>query len=33
LEQVTNALRSDPAIYVADLSPPLRAHLGIRRSA
>ena len=33
LEQVTDALRNDPAIYLADLSPPLRSQLGIRKSA
>ena len=33
LEQVTEALRNDPAIYVADLSPPMRRLLGIRKSA
>jgi hypothetical protein len=33
LEQVTDALRNDPAIYVAELSPSLRAQLGIRAAA
>jgi hypothetical protein len=33
LDQVTEALRNDPAIYVADLTPPMRRLLGIRRSA
>ena len=33
LEQVTDALRSDPAIYVADLTPPMRRLLGIRKTA
>lgn len=33
LEQVTDALRSDPAIYIADISPPMQRLLGIRRSA
>ena len=33
LEQVTDALRSDPGIYLVNLSPPMRQLLGIRRAA
>ncbi len=33
LEQVTGALQNDPAIYLADLTPPMQRLLGIRRSA
>jgi hypothetical protein len=33
LEQVAEALRSDPAIYLTELSPQLRNLLGIRKSA
>lgn len=33
LEQVTEALLADPAIYALDLSPPMRELLGIRKSA
>jgi hypothetical protein len=33
LEQVTKALRNDPAIYLADLTPPMQRLLGVRRSA
>jgi hypothetical protein len=33
LEQVAEALREDPAIYVTELSPQLRSLLGIRKSA
>ena len=33
LEQVAEALRSDPAIHSAPLGPALRRHLGVRKSA
>ena len=33
LEQVRDALLTDPAIYTLDLSPPIRKLLGIRRAA
>ena len=33
LEQVTEALRRDPGIYLLDLSPPMRQVLGIRNAA
>jgi hypothetical protein len=33
LEQVTDALRSDPAIYLAELTPSMQKLLGIRKSA
>lgn len=33
LEQVTDALREDPGIYLVDLSSPMRQLLGIRRVA
>jgi hypothetical protein len=33
LEQVAEALRNDPAIYLTELSGPLRSVLGIRKSA
>lgn len=33
LDQVATALRSDPAIHTANLTPPLRRLLGVRRSA
>jgi hypothetical protein len=33
LEQVTEALRRDPGIYLIDLSPPMRQVLGIRNAA
>jgi len=33
LEQVAAVLRSDPAIHAADLPPPIRRLLGIRRAA
>jgi len=33
LDQVTDALQNDPAIYTTNLSPPLRNLLGIRKSA
>jgi hypothetical protein len=33
LEQVTAALRSDPAIYTVDLSPAMRKLFDIRRAA
>jgi hypothetical protein len=33
LDQVTDALQNDPAIYTIHLSPPLRNVLGIRKSA
>ena len=33
LDQVSEALRNDPAIYSVDLAGPLRRLLGIRRSA
>jgi hypothetical protein len=33
LEQVTEALQADPAIYTVDLSPPMKELLGIRKSA
>ncbi len=33
LDQVTDALRSDPGIHLVELSPPLRQLLGLRRAA
>lgn len=33
LEQVTEALRSDPGVYTAALSAPLQSLLGMRRAA
>ena len=33
LDQVTRALGDDPAIYMLDLTPPLRRAIGIRQSA
>jgi hypothetical protein len=33
LKQVAEALRHDPAIYLLDLSPPMRQLLGIRQAA
>ena len=33
LEQVTDALQNDPAVYVADLTPRMQRLLGIRRAA
>jgi hypothetical protein len=33
LEQVTSALRQDPALFTLDLSAPLRKSLGVRRAA
>jgi len=33
LEQVAQTLRSDPGVYLLDLSPELRRTLGVRRSA
>ncbi len=33
LEQVTEALQADPAIYAVDLSTPMRELLGVRKSA
>ncbi len=33
LEQVTEALQADPAIYAVELSSPMRELLGIRKSA
>ena len=33
LEQVTEALRQDPAVHLLDLSPPMRQILGIRSAA
>jgi hypothetical protein len=33
LEQVTDALRRDPGIYLMDLSSPMRHGLGIRSAA
>ena len=33
LEQVTTALRSDPAVHIVTLSPPLQKMLDLRRAA
>lgn len=33
LDQVTDALQSDPAIYTINLPPPMRSLLGVRKSA
>ncbi len=33
LEQVTDALRSDPGIHLANASPPMQQLLGFRRAA
>ena len=33
LEQVTDALRQDPGVYLVDLSGPMRQALGLRHAA